>query len=392
MTIINRILEILRKDKNVLTTLLIVPLIVPFFLHFVYGQIYVENIPFAIADMDNSSLSRSIAQGFENHPGLDVCYYVSSENELEDLIMRKKICGGMLIPKGLSKDLAARQSPKVALIVDGTNIMIGNNAAGYASAVLGTFNAGIQMKFMEGNGMPPSIAQNTMTTFSYSDRVLYEPFLSYICNLVYIIIPFLLQTYFLTTLLLPACVEEKHYWIHNDLTRAQKRNRIGFLTGRILLSILSVCVASYLAFVIYANLRNMPLRGTFGKYAALLAAFLLALSAISLVLTAFFNEKNLIYFIEFYFIISSVIIITSGAVWPEYMMPGPLAAAIKSFWPFFHVALPMKYINLKGVGWDMVLPSIGSCLIYFLIWFPAGLFLLRRKIRILREKERGKAK
>lgn len=381
--------EVLRKDKSILIMLLIVPLIVPFFMHFVYGNIYVEDIPFGIVDLDNSSLSRTIVQGLDNHPGLDTDYVYYSEKELEEAILHKKVCGGIIIPRGLSKDMNSNsKSPKVLLIVDGTNIMVGNNAAGYVSAVLGTFNAGIQMSFLEGNGMPADSAQKTIGTFSYGERVLYEPFLSYIANIVYILIPFLIQTYFLTCFLLPAFVEEKHYWIRYDLTKTEKRQRIQFLLTRVLVVSVFVCFASYAAFLAYAHVRNMPLRGSLAKYFIVLFCFLLALSAISVVLTAFFNEKNMIYFIEFYYIISSVIMVTSGAVWPEYMMPGFVVSLIKTIWPFFHVALPIKFINLKGVGWDQIFGYAGNSLIYFIVWLPIGLILLKRKIRILKEKNR----
>lgn len=384
MNLKKRILEVFRKDRNALATLLLVPIIVPFFMHFVYGQIFVENIPFAIVDLDNSSLSRNISQGLTNHPGLDVCKYYQSESELEDAIMHKKVIGGMIIPAGFSKDMTSPNSAKVEVVVDGSNMMTGGNAGGYVSQVIGNFNAGIQMSYLQGNGMAPSIVKNTMSSFSYTERVVYEPFLSYICNIVYIVIPFVIQTYYLTAFLLPAYVEEKHYWIHNDMTKQEKNDRIEFLIGRILVVSVVICVTSYISFAVYAHIRNMPLRGNFFEYFALTFVFLMALSAIGLVITAFFNEKNLICFIEFYFIISSAIMLTSGAVWPEYMMPTGMGTFIKSIWPFFHVAMPIKFVNLKGVGWEVIFPYLLSCIVYFLVWLPIGIYLFKRKIAIKR--------
>ncbi len=380
----NRIIEVLKKDKAALGMLLLVPIIVPFFLHFVYGNIFVEDIPFAVVDLDNSSLSRNITQGLISHPGLDVCRFYESESQLEDSILRKKVIGGIIIPKGLSKDMNSPNSSKVLVVVDGSNMMTGGNASGYASQVIGTFNAGVQMNYLKGHGMSSSTVKNTMTSFSYTERVAYEPFLSYICNIVYIVIPFVIQTYYLTTFLLPAYVEEKHYWINNNMNRKEKRQRIEFLLWRILVVAVTICITSYLSFFIYAKIRNMPLRGSFLEYFALLFIFLMALSAIGLAISAFFNEKNLIYFIEFYFIISSMIVLTSGAVWPEYMMPSGMSLLIKSIWPFFHVAMPIKFVNLKGVGWETIMPYLFSCLIYFLVWLPIGLFFFKRKIRIKR--------
>lgn len=384
-----RIIEVLKKDKSALGMLLLVPILVPFMMHFVYGQIYVEDIPFAVVDMDNSSLSRSIVQGLGNHPGLDVCKFYYSSEELEDAIMNKKVVGGIILPKGLSKEMSTKGEPKVAVIVDGTNIMVGGNASGYVSQVLGTFNAGIQMNYLQGNGMAPAVAKNTMASFSYTERVAYEPFLSYICNIVYILVPFVIQTYYLTVFLLPAYVEEKHYWIHHDMDKKEKKQRIEFLLSRILILSVTICITSFISFHIYAVIRNMPVKGDFFEYFALTFVFLMALSAIGLVITAFFNEKNLIYFIEVYFIISSVFVLTSGVVWPEYMMPTGMGAAIKGIWPFFHVAMPIKFINLKGVGWDIIFPYLRNCFLYFIFWLPIGLYLFKRKISIKRSERIG---
>lgn len=60
-----KIAEFIRKDGKLLLVLLAIPIIVQLGLCYFFGGIYIENIPFGIANLDNSSLSRTIVQGFE---------------------------------------------------------------------------------------------------------------------------------------------------------------------------------------------------------------------------------------------------------------------------------------------------------------------------------------
>lgn len=65
--------------------------------------------------------------------------------------------------------------------------------------------------------------------------------------------------------------------------------------------------------------------------------------------------------------------LTSGVPWPEYMMPKPLVMAVQNLWPFMDVALPLKYLNLKGIRWNIIFPYIKNELYYTLFWLPVGI-------------------
>lgn len=74
---------------------------------------------------------------------------------------------------------------------------------GTASSVLGTMSAGMQLKMLEGNNFYPSAAQNSLGTFSYVDRTLYEPQGDYIRKMSYLLVPSItMQTFLISFLFL----------------------------------------------------------------------------------------------------------------------------------------------------------------------------------------------
>ena len=190
---------------SVLITLL-VPLIL---ISYAYKLVYINDIPYGICNNDDSALSRNIVSQVENHPGLNVIYYTDSQEDLQKAIQEKKITAGMIIPKDFGNDVSLRKSPSVLFLIDDTNMMIGGNALSYAGTVIGTLNAGVQMKMMQGYNMYATDITSTMGTFSYVERLLYDPTGSYIRNIMYTLIPLVLQMTFITKFIIPLLNEKK---------------------------------------------------------------------------------------------------------------------------------------------------------------------------------------
>ena len=156
-----RVLRFIARDKKSIISLSLVHIIILIFVCSVFSKIYIENIPFGIADMDNSSLSRTIIQQLKNSPGLNISYYADSQAELEEAIKEKKVNGGIVIPKDFNKDAVRMKSPSLALLIDETNMVVGSNIYAYGNTVIGTVNAGFQLNVFQGKNMLPDIAKKT---------------------------------------------------------------------------------------------------------------------------------------------------------------------------------------------------------------------------------------
>jgi len=363
-----RVLRFITRDKKSIIALSLINIITVIFLCSIFSKIYVENIPFGIVDMDNSSLSRNIIQQLKNSPGLNVNYYADSDAELEQAIKEKRVSGGIVIPKNFNKDAIKMKSPSLALLIDETNMVVGNNIYAYGSAAIGTVNAGFQLKVFQGKNMLPDIAKKTITSFSYGERILYEPQLSYMRYLMYTLVPYLIQGTFLMTFLVPMLIKNRRQLnILNIRSKESLRNML-VIFARILMIIAVTIISSFIALCILGKYFNLPLRGNILEYFALMFIFLIDITAMGFLFAAFIDK--MIYFIQFFSMINLITFLTSGVPFPEYMMPEGLSRIIKSLWPFMNVALQFKCLNLKGIGWDIILPSLKYGLLFALAWFP----------------------
>ena len=381
-----RVLRFIARDKKSIIALSLINIITVIFLCSIFSKVYVESIPFGIVDMDNSSLSRTIIQQLKNSPGLNVNYYADSDTELEQAIKEKRVSGGIVIPKDFNKDAIKMKSPSLALLIDETNMVVGNNIYAYGGAAIGTVNAGFQLKVFQGKNMLPDIAKKTITSFSYGERILYEPQLSYMRYLMYTLVPYLIQGTFLMTFLVPMLIKNrKQLNILNIRSKESLRNML-VIFARILMIIAVTIISSFIALCILGKYFNLPLRGNVLEYFALMFIFLIDITAMGFLFAAFIDK--MIYFIQFFSMINLITFLTSGVPFPEYMMPEGLSRIIKSLWPFMNVALQFKCLNLKGIGWDIILPSLKYGLLFALAWFPIGIGLYFSRIAL--DKYRNK--
>lgn len=366
---------------SVLITLL-VPLIL---ISYAYKLVYINDIPYGICNNDDSALSRNIVSQIENHPGLNVIYYTDSQEDLQKAIQEKKITAGMIIPKDFGNDVSLRKSPSVLFLIDDTNMMIGGNALSYAGTVIGTLNAGVQMKMMQGYNMYATNITSTMGTFSYVERLLYDPTGSYIRNIMYTLIPLVLQMTFITKFIIPLLNEKK-----KELTSVNIKSRetvyiILDIILRIIIMSIGCVAASFIVLLIGRKMFFLPLRGDIFIYAGIMCTFLFSLIGISFFISAIVDNTAL--FLQGYLMFNSAFVLLSGVTYPLYMMPKKLVAFVKMFLPLVHVAIPLKFLNLKGAGWDAAIPGIYGSLRFGIIWLIIGIISFTIKIIIMKKKK-----
>lgn len=381
-----KFIKLLKEEKSHIISMFVMPIIAAFILGLLTGNPFVENIPFGVVDNDNSTLSRTIVQQLKIHPGLNVNYYADSESELEQLIKEKKVNGGIVIPKDFGKDVSLIKSPSVLLLIDNTNILIGGNASAYASTVLGTLNAGGQISVLEGKNMVPSVAKETISSFSYVERVLYDPQSSYLRNLIYTVIPFAAQLAFVTQFLVPLLIKKKKEFCDIKIRSKEGLGTIFNIFARILLISTMLVISTFIALCIVGKLFGVPLRGDIYIYIAIMYLLFINLTAIGLFFAAIID--NVGYFLLFYNMVNLIIMMTSCIAYPEFMIPSGLVKTIKCIWPFVHASVPLKYLNLKGVGWDALFPYIRNGLLYTLFWLPVGLAVYAARITFTKHKNK----
>lgn len=375
---VKKFLAILKEESSRLISVMIAPLFTLFLLSYVWSNVYVENIPFGIVDLDNSSLSRTVIEQLSNCPSLKVNHFFESESELQQAIKDKIVHGGIVIPQNFSTDVSMKKSPKAQVIVDGTNMLIGGNALSGAATVLGTLSAGTELKMLQGNGMYPSVAKTAIGTFSYVQRILYDPQGSYIRNMAYTLPPLIIQMSFLCEFFIPLLIKKREEFVEMKIRSKEFVSSILDIFTRIVLFSVVATIGTFVGLCLIKKYFSLPMRGEIWIYVVLMMAFFSNLIGFGLVFSAIIKKMD--YFIFVYSVCSTPFMLTSGVAYPFYMMPDSLAFWIKFISPLAQVATPLKILNLKGIGWDIILPYFKEIIGYSLFWIPIGLVLYAASI------------
>ncbi|OAA90239.1 ABC transporter permease [Clostridium ljungdahlii] len=376
--------KILKEERSPLLKTIILTILGTLTFGYAMSNPYIEHIPFGVVDKDNSHLSRTVVQQLKISPGLNVNYYADSDTELEKAIKDHRVDGGIIIPKHFEKDVSLAKSPSALLLINGTSLPKESSVLGYASQVLGTINAGAQINTLQGNGMVPYLSKQSVLNFSYVERVLYEPQSSYLRYLIYTLVPLVNQGFFLPTLLMPALMKKKEQFAHIKIRSREGVRAVLGLIGRILLYSTLCTILIFICLCILDKFVSVPLRGDVLIYIVLMYLFFINLTAMGLVFTSVMD--NLGYFMLFFNMINIVIFLTAGIVFPDYLLPSGMSDALNSLWPFRHMTVALKMLNLKGLGWDLMLPYLQNELKFGAFWLPVGIALYSAKVVFMKYK------
>jgi len=365
------------KIKHTLV-LVVLPIVFTIVFAVIYSGVYVEDIPLAILDLDHSATSCNIIESFEKSAGFHVEYYVNTQEELKNDLLSDKIETGLIIPEGFGQEIKAKKSPSVLFLVDGTNIVIGNNASSYASTILSTINAGITMQYLEGGGIVQAEAESDLKTLTFADRVLYEPKASYLTFTFAGFLALFIQQTFMSVMG-PTFVEEKLTRRKNDGIKTKStiiKKLIAYTALNFVGALLSILAARFVG--------GYPVKGSVLLILLLQAVFIAGLIPMTLLVSSFMEDKASC--AQFVMFLSIPTLLTSGAIWPVFNMPPAFMDLTKCIWPMYYYVLPIREVMLKGAGLPQIWQYLVGGVTFAAIWTPITYLLFRKSCKGLQRK------
>jgi len=368
--------------KNV-AVLVLVPILFTLIFASVYSVNYVEDIPLAVLDLDQTSASRSIIESFEDGGGFLITMRAETQDEISEALLSGKVSAGIIIPPNLEKDIMGKKSPGLLVLIDGTNIVIGNNAYSYAANVINTINIGIQADILEAGDMVPYEAEQNLSTLALADRMLYAPYSSYFMYTFAGFLGIFVQQTFMGVSA-PVFVEEKQRLRGLGAYRDKSGLTVSKIVTEVLAYGLLTLVASLACLLVAHTVTGYPLRGSLLLVLAVQIVFILDMAAVTILISAFFNEVS--HCVQFVMLLSIPTFLTSGYVWPEFMMPPHFMQIVKMIWPLHYYVNPMKDLMLKGAGFAEVAPYLSDGLLYAAVWLPVAIIVFCLKIKRTRNE------
>ena len=366
------------KQPMILFVLFAGPILLTFYLGGVYVHDYIEDIPIAVLDEDNSSMSRSIIQYFDENERFYVKYYCTSPQDLKEKIDSRKVYMGVYIPHDFYKDISNLESSAVLILVDGTNIVIGNNAYASAASIVQTVAAGAQIKLLQAKDLLPGQAKNMALTFQFNERILYDPGLTYMNYLILGFVAVFLQQVMVSSLGLSVLEDGEEL--------AQGHTFLKLFIKVCLFTLISV-TATFISIGITNRVFNVPVRGNISTALLMCIVFAFAVSCPAVLLASITKDKLKLY--QLSFMLSLPTFVSSGYVWPQDQMPAFLPVVIKVLWPLIYFHKPFADVIFKGVPFTTVSQDFYEMLIYTLCWMPVAILVLKKRFGKVVQKEQS---
>lgn len=322
---------------------------------YVYSSDYLDHVPLAVLDMDQSSLSRSIVKEFDDHAKYDLLYYVEDSTSLEQLIADKKVKIGLFIPPKFERDIKSKKGATAALIIDGTNIAIGNNAIAGGSEILNTINAGITIKTLEGRSVPPRLASNYAQFFKINTRILWDEKLTYKTYMLPGMILVLVQQLFLSIFVVNYIQDRK-----NVIEKAFIHIGVGTFSY-------------FMCLFTMKNVLGISVRGDLVTATGLVFIYLCCLTGTGLTIGALTRDR--LKATQFCMMMSLPTFMMAGYIWPAFKMPMGVTIFSKMLWPLIYMLSPLRDYVIKGVFPTGFTSSIVGLLVFGLVWLVIGVKL-----------------
>lgn len=138
-----------------------------------------RDIPIAVVDQDNSTLSRKVTQMIDATPTAWVAYGVQGMEEAERLMLQGKVMGIVLIPDFFEKNILNNSQTHLESYLTGTNITVNGLLAKDLQTTVTTFTAGIQLQLLMKQGLTEKQAMAQLMPVRFDKHVLFNPHINY---------------------------------------------------------------------------------------------------------------------------------------------------------------------------------------------------------------------
>ncbi len=373
-----------RKVKPILV-LIAIPILLSMIFSLCFSEVYVEEIPIAVCDLDGSQSSADFVERLASGGGLSAALHTRNLAEMKEAMMMGAVQAAIVFPDGFGSGISAGRGAEAMFLVNGTNFMISNNALLYASNIFNAANADIRVCSMETGGIVPTAAERIGGTLSFNDRMLYNPKISYLWFIILGLLAILVQQTYLAMLssLLVYSKERSmmlpEIWQRSGAFYANLTKTSAIYACCSIIGVISSLLAINRWF-------EIPLNGGFPGVLALTAVFLLDMTAVSLVIASFFRDEA--HCVQFDMFLAIPTMLACSYAWPEYMMPPLFAPVMKAVWPLYYYAIPLRDLILKGAGLEMLGSYLAGGCLFAAFWLPAGAWLYHRSLGAGRESFR----
>jgi ABC-2 type transport system permease protein/ribosome-dependent ATPase len=334
------------RDPLFLSLALVLPVV--WMLVFGYTMVFdVENVPFAVLDLDHSTQSRDLAYRFVGSRYFAFRGYISDERQADNLLEAAQLRLLITIPRHFGEDIAAGRRTQVATAIDGTFPSRAQTIEAYAESIIRAYSNEVRSRTLAGRlGVSLDQSLTLMQPVRLETRYLYNEALRSSWSVAPSLV--MLTLMFVPSLLTALVVvrEKESGSIYNiycsTVTRAE------FLAGKLLPNVVVSFADGLLLTAIAVYWFGAPFKGDLGFYLFAMLVYVVATAGIGLLVSTLVRSQN-----------AALMISTIVGIIPAIQFSGmmnPVAMLERGGWVQAHLFPAMYFENvvlgtfLKGMN------------------------------------------
>lgn len=380
--------ELLRLagQKSARNLFIIVPVVVFFLLGAIYYKGALREVPIAVYDNDNSTLSRTYIRFLEASPNLNVTHYLSSEESIENTFVNNEVQGVFYIPNNFHKNILKNVPVQIKIYTNSTNIVFGNLVYKSALEVTQLLSGAAVIKRIAPLGINPAKIMGTVLPIDINTKVLGNPQYNY----VYYLLPGLTTALLQMIIFMVASRAFNNEWktkTYNKLYTTSDGNVLTMILGKYFAFLVYGLGLCGLIFTIVFPVFGIPIYGNIGYLLALLLLFMsvniLLGFGVSLLI------PNEIIALDVAILYNSPAFVFSGFTFPIWAMPW-FNALYAQLIPYTHFLTGFLKIYQLDTPFHFIWPEVWKLMLFLLVGLlliTAGLIVNRKKVFITQKKD-----
>ena len=339
-----------RKEKSgILTVLLVIPLLYPAVVAYLYHGEEARERPALLLDLDGSALSRHLALELEATPEIRIVGRPQGLSDGVAALRRGEAELLVVIPADLSRSIKRGERAQMAVWSTGGNVYTWSLAFPAASAVVAYANAELATRRFLAAGLPPGVARVRAAPIAMADHRLFHPTGSYGRYLAVGVLLIVIQQLVVVSLAFSAGVRRER-----GLPVGAPPHPLGQLLG-----MAAAHAPFWLGGLLFVSCALLPWMGWAGPsplaVAALFALFVAALVPVAVGVASLIPDRMTAFQTLMFF--SVPLFLASGFTWPGTQLPRALEA-ITFVFPATPALRALRILSMKAGDLRTVLPEL----------------------------------
>lgn len=354
------------RDKGIMIFIMFVPLAYPLLYSYVYTNEVVRDVPVAVVDESNSTLSRSMLRKMDASPDLEIKARCNNMEEARELVRRREVYGIVRIPASLTSCLARGEQVPVGLYCDMSSMLYYKALLVTATNVSLDVNKDIKVEHYL-TGSTDRQDEISKTPIDYDYVPLYNPQSGFAAFLIPPVLMLIIQQTLLLGIGMSTGNSREH---HNGSViplHPWYKNPVHIVIGKALPYFMLYILLAIYMFTVVTDMFTLPKLGHYATFTAFVVPYILACIFLAMTMSAFiYRREDSILLLVF---LSVPMLFLSGLSWPSAAMPG--------FWKYVSWLFPSTF----GMNGYVRIASMGASLNdvrteYMALWIQAGVYFL----------------